>query len=358
MIKKVFNHIGPVFTALLLFVPLSLILGYFTNLPILTFICSAIAIVPMAAIIGYATEELVMQLNPTWGGFINATFGNVIELVIAIFALQKGLINLVQASIVGSILGNILLLGGLSIFVGGLKFKEQSFNKVSARVSSTMLILAVAGLTLPTIYYFTLNPTAGDIQLVSDVVAIVLAITYIAGLLFSLWTHKHLFDSSDAIKENDSPSISRSKAIILLFISTLIIALLSEILVRDVEFAAKAIGLTESFVGIVIIAIIGNIAEKYSAITFAIKNKIDVSLEIGASSAIQVALFVVPILVLVGQIVGTPFTLVFSLFEIICMVFAALIVNYVVADGKCNWLEGVQLLAVYLIIAVIFFFVN
>lgn len=354
MIKR----IGSIFIWLLLFVPISCFSAFFLHDKTLTFVTAALALVPLARIIGYCTKELALQSSPMIGGLANATFGNIIELIIAILALREGLIQVVKASIIGSIIGNILLLIGLSLFFGGLKYKEQRFNKDSAGISSTMLIIAVTGLAIPTVYALTVKPAFAQVQVLSDGVAIVLAIIYCAGLVFSLFTHKHLFDASDEIKASkEKPTISSRAALIILLFTTLFVAFEAELLVKGVEFAAVSLGLTQTFVGVVVIAIITNIAEKANAIHFSLENKLDIALEIGLSSAIQIALFVVPILVFISEVMNYGFSLVFSMFEIISVVFAVMIVNYLSADGRCNWLEGAQLISVYLIIACAFYFV-
>jgi len=349
--------IGRFFYWMLAFVPISFAVAILTADKTLIFVAAILALIPLARILGYATKEISLQSNPTISGLVSATFGNSIELIIAVLALQQGLIRLVQASIVGSIIGNILLLTGLSVFFGGLRYKKQFFNKEVAGVSSTMLIIAVAGLTIPTMFSFT-NPSPNHIMLLSVAVAIVMAMVYIAGLVFSLLTHRDLFDASDEIRAaRERPNITIRMAALILLITTIIAAVESELLVRSVEEAAIHIGLTQTFIGVVVIAIITNIAEKANAVNFARENKLDISLEIGMSSAIQIALFVVPVLVLVSQIFGYGFTLVFSMFEAISIFLAVLIINYLSADGTCNWLEGAQLMTVYLIIATAFFFI-
>jgi Ca2+:H+ antiporter len=298
-----------------------------------------------------------LQTNPTVSGLFSATFGNAIELIIAVFALRAGLIQVVQASLIGSIIGNILLLIGLSIFAGGLRYKNQRFNNETIAVSSTMLIIVVAGLAIPSVYDF-LNPHGPHIQLLSSAVAVVMALIYLAGLFFSLRTHKDLFDASDEIKATlEKPTMSKRLAAIILFLSVIVVAVESEFLVRGIEGAALTIGITQTFIGIVVIAIITNIAEKSTAIHFALRNKLDVSIEIGLSSAIQIALFVVPILMLISSVFSLGFSLVFTPFEILAVMIAVFIVNYLSADGRCNWLEGAQLISVYAIIAIAFFFV-
>jgi Ca2+:H+ antiporter len=349
--------IGRGFYALLLCIPLS---WYFalTSGQTLAFAVSILAIVPLARIIGFATKEIVLQTNPAFGGLVNATFGNAIELFIAYLALRKGLVELVQASIVGSIVANLLLLTGLSIFCGGVRYKEQRFNSNSVGVSATMLIIAVVGIAIPSVYALTTKAPAARLQVLSDAVAVVMASIYLAGVVFAFFTHKHLFDASDEIlATQERPRVSRTVASTILLASTGLVALESEILVQNIEPAVSALGLSQAFVGVVIIAIITNVAEKANAIHFALEDKLDVSLEIGLSSAIQIALFVVPILVLVGHLGGYEFPLVFSVFEIIAVVFAVTIVNHLSADGRCNWLEGAQLMAVYTIIAIAVFFI-
>jgi Ca2+:H+ antiporter len=359
-LKKNILHklrIGKAFYLLLVFIPISFLLYFFTKEDSIIFITSVLAIVPLARIMGYSTKEISLQTNPTVSGLFSATFGNAIELIIAILALNAGLIQVVQASIIGSIIGNILLLVGLSIFTGGLRYKNQRFNNETIAVSSTMLIIVVAGLAIPSVYGIV-TPKSPQILLLSSAVAIVMAFIYIAGLVFSLRTHKDLFDASDEIKETrERPTMSRRLSAVILFLAIVVVTFESEILVGTIEHAAQAIGLSQVFIGLVVIAIITNIAEISTAVHFSVKNKLDVSIEIGLSSAIQIALFVVPILMLVSQVFNFGFTLVFTPFEILAVILAVLIVNYLSADGRCNWLEGAQLISVYSIIAIAFFFV-
>ncbi|MFA5357552.1 MAG: calcium/proton exchanger [archaeon] len=349
-----------IFLLFLVFVPITFYFGFFTANPIVTFITSIFAIAALARVIGYATNEIVLQTNPTISGLVNATFGNMIELIIAILALQAGLVRVVQASIIGSIIGNILLLIGLSVLFGGLRYKEQKFNKTAVGISATMLIIAVAGLLVPTAYAITTGAaeSSPDVQAVSNAVAIILAFTYIAGLVFSLFTHKDLFDSSDEIRAvKEKPTMGLRRALLIVLIATVFAAVTSEVLVSQVQAVSETIGLTQTFIGIVIIAIITNIAEKANAIYFSLKNHLDVALEIGLSSGIQISLFVVPILMLAGHLLNYSFSLVFPIFDIVAVIMAVMIINYLSADGKCNWLEGVQLLAIYLILIVAFYFV-
>ncbi len=350
-------RIGKTFYLLLVFIPISLLLYFFTHEDSVIFIATVLAIVPLARIMGYTTKEISLQTNPTVSGLFSATFGNAIELIIAILALNAGLIQVVQASIIGSIIGNILLLVGVSIFAGVLRYKNQRFNNQTIAVSSTMLIIVVAGLAIPSVYDM-LTPENPQITILSSAVSVVMALIYIAGLVFSLRTHKDLFDASDEIKATqERPTMSRRLAAIILLLTIIVVTFESQILVGTIEHAAKAIGLSQMFIGLVVIAIITNIAEISTAVHFSLKNKLDVSIEIGLSSAIQIALFVVPILMMVSQVFNFGFTLVFTPFEILAVILAVLIVNYLSADGRCNWLEGAQLISVYSIIAIAFFFV-
>ena len=305
---------------------------------------------------GFTTKQISLQTNPTIGGLVSATFGNIIELIIAIIALRQGLVEVVKGSIIGSIIGNILLLIGLSIMIGGFKYKHQRFNKEAIGVSSTMLIIVVVSLVVPSLFGY-IQFRHINVQLFSAFIAVIMALIYIAGLVFSLKTHKDLFDAGDEIKAtHESPKIDLRFASILLLGATILAAIESDFLVHSIRDAALKLGMTETFVGIVLIAIITNIAEKSAAVSFALQNRLDLSLEIGLSSAIQIALFVVPILVFISMIFGYGFVLVFSTAEILSLILAVTIINHLAADGRCNWLEGAQLMSVYLIIVITFYF--
>ncbi|MCJ7571823.1 MAG: calcium/proton exchanger [Candidatus Thermoplasmatota archaeon] len=351
-------RIGKFFYLLLIFIPISIFFGLFTENKTLTFITSILSIIPLARILGYTTKEISLQTNPTISGLVSATFGNAIELIIAIFALKNGFIDVVKASLIGSIVGNILLLVGLSVLFGGLRYKHQRFNNETIAISATMLIIVVAGLSIPSAYAF-LKPNDSNNQNLSIAVAIVMALIYIAGLVFSLLTHKDLFDASDEMKAtHEKPTMTRRYASLILLLTMIVVAVESEFLVRGIDEAASTMHISMIFIGVVVIAIITNIAEKSTAIHFALENKLDVSIEIGLSSAIQIALFVVPILMLISQVFKFGFSLVFTPFEILSVVLAVMIINYLSADGRCNWLEGAQLISVYLIIAIAFFFIS
>lgn len=342
---------------LLVFIPISVYSGFVLHSNTLTFLSAVLSLVPLAMIIGHATKQVALQANPMISGLVSATFGNVIELTIAIFALRNGLIDLVRASLVGSVICNVILLTGLAFFVGGLRFKHQHFNSEASGVSATMLIIATVGLIIPTVFGYTTGE-ASRAAVLGNFVAIVMAVIYITGLFFALKTHKDLFDASDEIKAtHEKPVMSKRSAVIVLFVTTLFVSLIADLLVKSIEGAAISIGITQTFIGVVVIAVISNIAEISSAIKFGREDRLDISLEIGMSSANQIALFVVPILVLISWMFGFGFSLVFSLFQVLGIILAVMIMNYLVTDGRCNWLEGAQLISVYMIIAIAFFFI-
>jgi Ca2+:H+ antiporter len=278
-------------------------------------------------------------------------------------AISAGLLDLVKASITGAIIGNILLILGLSIVAGGFRYKEQSFSRENIGVQSSMLFLAIIGLAVPTILATTiLSPSEnqGQVQLLSDALAIILLIVYILGIVFTFITHKHLFtplETSEDMQESQGTHWSKKKSFLLLAASMAGVIVVSEILVASVETTGKELGFGQLFVGAVIVGIVGNAAEHSSAILLSLKGKIELSIGIAAGSGTQIALFVVPILVFAGIAMGQPFTLVFTLLELATIFLAAIILNLIVHDGRSNWFEGVMLTAVYIIIAIAFFFV-
>jgi len=348
MLNKFFN-------VLLIFIPITIVAHLLNLPPIFVFILSAISIIPLAKYIGEATEELTVYTGPALGGFLNATFGNATELIIGIFALQAGLIEVVKASITGSILGNLLLVLGTAIFFGGIKKTKQTFNATAAKASGSTLLLAVTALVIPAIFLQTssISPTGGVIEKLSILVAIIMIVSYLASLVFSLFTHKHLY-TEDVGKYQAKWSIKKS--IIVLIISTVAVAFMSEILVGSIEPLVASFGWTELFIGVIFVAIIGNAAEHTSAITMAVKGKMDLALQVSIGSATQIAMFVAPALVLISLFFPTNMSLVFNTFELVAIIFSVFIVNAVIEDGECNWFEGVQLVMAYIIIAVAFFF--
>src|SRR5881296_2846591 len=279
--------------------------------PTALFVCSALGIIPVAGWIGRATEALAARVGEGLGGLLNATFGNAAELIIAGIALSKGLTNVVKASLTGSIIGNVLLVLGLSILFGGTKYKEQRFNGSAARTSTVSLSLAAIGLIIPTVFHLTAHSTPGGWsplveQKLSLAIAVVLFLTYFCMLGFSLWTHKHFFQSAHAHAEETGGQWSRGKAITILLIATALVALLSEFLVGTIENVRDSVGLTEVFVGVIVVAIVGNAAEHSSAILMALKNKMDLTVGIAIGSSLQIALFVAPLLLFVSYLCGKP----------------------------------------------------
>jgi len=351
---------------LLVFVPVAVVLRIWPQLGSETalFICSCLAVVPLAGWMGRATEELAEKLGHGIGGLLNATFGNAAELIIALMALSKGLTGVVKASIAGSIIGNVLLVMGVSILGGGIKFREQRFNQTGARASATTLTLAAVALTIPTVFHVTAAGRAGGWsqateQKLSLAIAVVLFVTYACLLGFELVTHKQLYaieppDDGEGRKVSSSWSVSIS--LVVLIVATSLVALMSEFLVGAVEAARSALGLTEVFVGVILIAVIGNAAEHSTAVMMAMKNKMGISLGIAVGSSLQIALFVAPVLVFSSYLFGTPMDLEFTLPEVVAVIVAVHLIFQISGDGETNWLEGVQLLSVYLILGILFFY--
>ena len=340
---------------MLLFVPISFI-GKFLNFsPTIMFILAALSIIPLAGIMGEGTEEISSYTGPKIGGFLNATFGNATELIISFFALKSGLFEVVKSSIAGSIIGNILLVLGASMFIGGLKHKTQNFNINVVETTSSMLLFSLIGLCVPAFFTHTINPNLLNTRYegLSLVVAIVMFILYILSLIFSYFTHKDLYATTTE-EEGHESKWSLKKSIIILVIATVIIAIESEFLVGGIEDITSKLGLSEFFVGIILIPIIGNAAEHSTAITMALKNKMDVAIEIALGSSLQIILFVAPVLIFLS-LLFTPMSIIFNPFELVSLIASVIIANKVASDGQSNWLEGAQLMAVYFIIAAGFF---
>ncbi len=341
---------------LLVFVPVSITLFYLNVNAVVTFIAEGIAIIGISGIIIETTGIIAHRVSNAVSALINATFGNAIEFLIAVFSLRNGLVELVKASIVGSIMLNVLLLIGLSMVFGGLKYKEQKFNKDSAGLSSTMLMIAVVGLGMPSLYNLLSDKPTHALSLS---VSIVMGVIYLLGLLYTLVTHKHLFTV-----EREAPTAtpryhrwSLSTAIACLVLAIGMAGFVSYILVETVTPNIGRMGFSQTFLGLIVIAILTNIPEHISALSFARKNNMTLSLEIGMSSALQIALFVVPVLVLLSTtLTGIPLDLEFSTFAVVSLFMTAMIANYIGSDGVCHWLEGAQLITVYLLIAIAFYF--
>ena len=350
------------------FIPLAVALEIAHASPTLIFAIAAAGIVPTAALMGLATEELAAKSGPGIGGLLNVTFGNAPELIIALFALNAGLQEVVKASIVGSIIGNILLVLGASMLVGGLKHERQRFNPQAASIQSTMLFLAAGALMMPAIFELVegkglpspdaeLVSYGSTVEKLSVAVAVVLITTYVLGLLFSLRTHKDLFNPPYAEEHEEGFGWSVRRSVIYLFVAGLAVGLMSEILVGSISEASESIGLSEFFVGVIVVAIVGNAAEHWVAILVAYKNKMDLAVNIAIGSSAQIALFVAPILVITSFFIGPePMPLVFNGFELGGILVAILVANTITHDGESNWFEGVQLLALYAILGIAFFY--
>ncbi len=326
--------------------------------PIAVFSLSAIAIIPLAGYIGAATEVLAAYTNPRIGGLLNATLGNAAELIITITAIRAGLLELVKASITGSILGNLLLVLGMSFLLGGLKHGTQTFNRRQAGNNSVMLVLTVVILLIPSLlshYIGNIETPEPKVESLSIGVAAVMILLYILGLIYS---YKVIGGPVVAEEENEkttSKSWSMKIAIIVLVLSTVGVAYLSEVLVGTVETVVSTLGLSEFFIGLIFIPIIGNVAEHIVAVQVAMKNKMTLSVEIAIASSLQIALFVAPLLVFISLVMGHPLTLVFNPLELIALIAGVLIAALVSADGESNWLEGAELLAIYIILGLTFF---
>jgi Ca2+:H+ antiporter len=341
---------------MLALVPLSIGIHYLTpEHAVLLFVTSALGILPLAGMMGHATEALAHRLGSGIGGILNATFGNAAELIIAIVALKAGQIEMVKASITGSIIGNVLFVLGAAMLVGGIGRRRQTFNAQAAGTSASMMLLAVAALILPTFFHLMVrNATIEGIHLLSSAIAVVLLIAYLFGLFFTLKTHKHLYTDAEEVVEDTPVSTNLGGAMATLLGATVLIAVLSEYLVASAEHAGKALGLSDAFIGVMVIAVVGNAAEHSTAILVARKDKMNLAITIAVESSRQIALFVAPILVLVGLAINQPMTLEFSILEVAAVGLAVMIMNSIAQDGESNWLEGMMLLAMYLILGITF----
>ncbi len=341
---------------LLVLVPIAIVLELVGGNELLVFVTSAGAILPLAGLIGRATEQLALHTGPRIGGLVNATFGNVTELIIAFFLILEDETEIVKASLTGSILGNLLLVLGVSFLAGGLRHEEQRYDARSATIHATSLVLAVTALLMPALFAQSQDAeTAFQREVVSATVAAVLIALYVLALVFTLVTHEHLFRTPE---EGEEPKWSRGKAIGVLLASTAVVALMAEFLVGSLEPAIEDLGLSELFVGLIVIPIIGNAAEHSSAILFAMRNKVDITLEIAIGSSTQIALFVAPALVFISLLVGHPMDFVFSTFEVAAVALSTILVFMISSDGRSNWLEGAQLTGAYVIMAISFYFVE
>lgn len=349
---------------LLLLTPVAIALELAHAPAIVVFLTAALAIAPLAGVLGEATNALASHSGPAVGGLLNATLGNATELIIAIFAIRAGHIGVVKASLTGSILGNLLLVLGLSIVAGGARHRTLRFSRSAAGSNSTMLMIAVAALVMPAIFALTVF---GDLQHHESIhlehlslwTAGVLVVLYLASLLFMFRTHRDLISGEESPSTTDHTGSlpTRPRALLSLALATVMIAVLSEILVGEISSVTRALGMTELFVGVIVVALVGNAAEHSTAILMAMEDKMDLAMTVAAGSSTQIALFVAPVLVFLSVILGHPMTLVFNGFEIAAIFLSVLIVAMISSDGETHWFEGAQLLALYVIMAVAFWFV-
>lgn len=355
---------GEPFYWLLAALPLAVTLELFGAGQLWVFLASALAVVPLAGLMGRATESLAHSLGPGVGGLLNATFGNAAELILALFALWRGppMYDLVKASLTGSIIGNVLLVMGASIFAGGLFHRRQQFNRTAAGMSATLLALATVGLILPAIYYHLFLSKTGitaegsrRIESLSEEIAAILASIYLLSLVFTLVTHRELF--GEANSGDHPPEWGRTAALTVLLGATACVAWMSELLVGTVEHARAALGMNAVFVGVVVVAVVGNAAEHSTAVLMAIKDRMDVAVQVAVGSGIQVAMFVAPALVFASLLMGhsRPLDLHFSLLETVAVAISVWVLSLVCQDGETHWMEGVLMLGVYAILALAFF---
>jgi Ca2+:H+ antiporter len=349
---------------LLVFVPIAMVMEWVLHSPpVWIFVVACLAVIPLAGLMGHATEEIAERVGEGVGGLMNATFGNAAELIIAIVALRAGLYDLVKASITGSIIGNLLLVFGLSALVGGLRFQTQKFNRTAASLGSTLLVLSAVGLVVPAVFHMLVGNTAQAAERnLSFEISVVLMLTYIASLFFTLRTHRHLYmgdtsvEGAPPVHSHEHPPLGRSIGKLLL--ATVGVAIMAEFLVGAATHTAQSLGWSEIFVGVIVVAIIGNAAEHSTAIIMAAKNRMDAGINIAVGSSIQVALFVAPVLVFLSYFIGGkgPMDLIFTPLEVLAVVASAGIMAFCSNDGESHWMEGVQLLAVYIILGIAFFF--
>jgi Ca2+:H+ antiporter len=339
---------------LLVFVPISVVADLVIHQPVLIFATSALAIVPLAGLIGTATEQLAIRVGPGIGGLLNATLGNLTELIVGILLVNAGQFAIVKATLIGSIVGNLLLVLGLSFFLGGVRFKEQTFNQHSANVHSASLVLAVGGLLIPALLTATSPIGATEREIVSSVVAVVLIGLYLATLVFTRLTHAHIFH----VPGGDEVAVWSTRwAFAVLAGAALLVGLESEFLVSSLNPALSQLHVPPMFVGLILIPVIGNAAEHASAIFFALKDRIDITIEIAVGSSTQIAMFVAPALVFISLLLGRPMDFVFTGFEVAIVALASLIFTVTARDARSNWLEGLQLIGLYMVIAIAAYFV-
>ncbi len=345
---------------LLAFIPIAFIAEWMELNPVLVFAAAGLAIVPLAARIAHSTEGIADVIGPTFGGLLNSTFGNATELIVSIVALRAGLVEVVKASITGTIMANLLLALGLATLLGGIRYKEQSFQPTVARINASSLNLALVVLLTPAAIHLTSNglkeSTLNDFSLV---LAILLLVFYGLMLLFSMKTHSHIYQIADEEIGHVMETQGRSRLwrqIGMLLFCTIVLVFVSEVLVSSLEKAISTLGFTDLFTGVILIPIFGGAVEYITAVTFALKNKMDLSVAVAMGSSLQIAMFAAPLLVIIGRFLGQPMNLEFNAFEILAIAIAVLLTNSISSDGKSNWLEGAMLLVTYAAVGTAFYF--
>jgi Ca2+:H+ antiporter len=343
---------------LLLLVPVSLALGASQAAPTWVFVSACLAIIPLAGVMGEATEHLTLRTGPAVGGLLNASFGNAAELIIAFVALRAGEQQIVKASLTGSIIGNLLVVLGMAMLFGGWRKQELAFSRLAAESGSSMMVLAVVALVIPAIYaQITEHRHPDHIESISFDISCVLLATYGASLVFSLKSHKSLFAPPEEAEPPSHATWSATRSVLTLLVAAVFVGWVSEYLVQAVGAAGEALGLGKVFMGVVLVAIVGNAAEHSTAVLMAVKGKMDLALGIALGSSMQIALFVAPLLVVLGHLTGTPLGLEFTVLEVVAVILSVGAVALLIHDGKTNWFEGLQLLAIYAILAIAFYFV-
>ncbi|KAG0786610.1 hypothetical protein G6F21_008474 [Rhizopus arrhizus] len=339
---------------LVVFVPIG-IASHFVWSPTITFIMNFLAIIPLAKLLGYATEDIALRTGEVIGGLLNATFGNAVELIISIISLTQNLVVVVQASMLGSILSNLLLVLGMCFWGGGYYHKTQHFNKTVAQTSASLLFISVASLLIPASFYGSITSAqsesasalADGILKISRATSIIMLVLYFSYIFFQLKTHKHLFLGPTIIDSTD-----RAKLLVI----TALVGVCAEFLVSAIEDVTEEWGISETFVGLILLPIVGNAAEHLTAVTCALKNKMDLALGVAVGSSMQIALLVTPLMVIIGWGMNVEMSLYFNIYETAILFIAVVMVNYLIMDGESNWLEGLMLVAVYIVIAISFYY--
>ncbi|VWU49054.1 cation/H+ antiporter, putative [Hepatocystis sp. ex Piliocolobus tephrosceles] len=349
-----YNILNNKFNVLLIFVPIGILSYILGCKPIYIFILNFLALIPLSALMGNVTEDIALHTGEILGGLLNATFGNLMEMIFSIQALNAGLINVVQGTLLGSILSNLLLVLGMSFFAGGLYHHVQKFNEKGATSSTSLLLLSSLAITIPTVSSVTTNNNMEVILKVSRITAVLIFLTYCLFLLFQLYTHISLFQDKEMTEEY--PQLSVLTGSFFLILITLLVSVHSEYLVNTIESVVKYYNISENFIGVILLPIVGNATEHLTAVTVAIKNKVDLTMGVAVGSSAQIALFVVPVTVLIGWLLDKPMTLAFSPLSTVILVISVIVTMAIVQDGESNWLEGVLLISAYLIVGVVFWF--